>query len=213
MRDSRAMLSGTSPSAEPENLTSAGYQKSFTLKGRSVYELISTLAPFMTGEMTVGELCRGLDPKRSQMVRSVIRTLLDRGVVKDQVPENPDVLPQEVAAHFRRQIELIDHYANGSRARFKAFRESSVLMVGNGDGARGHQRAHLRLRLGGAHPRACAERSGWNRGIPACLARSARPGDHYHAHLFQLTELDGGRSRQWGPWRGRRGRRPGARIA
>jgi len=105
----------------------------FVLKGKSAYRLVSTLTPHLTGEHTVDELCAGLGDAQAAMVTSTIRTLLDRGFVRDRKREDDAVVPAEVVARFQRQISFIEHYVDGALGRFAAFRASRVLLVGHGE--------------------------------------------------------------------------------
>ena len=105
----------------------------FVLKGKSAYRLVSTLTPHLTGEHTVDELCTGLGDAQAAMVTSTIRTLLDRGFVRDRKREDDAVVPAEVVARFQRQISFIEHYVDGALGRFAAFRASRVLLVGHGE--------------------------------------------------------------------------------
>ena len=104
----------------------------FFLKGASVYQWVSSLAPHLTGEHTLEELCQPLDSGRREMVVRLVRTLLDKGMVKDHVLEDPATLPENVRARFAPQIELIDHYTDNPVRRFKTFRQSRLLLVGSG---------------------------------------------------------------------------------
>ncbi len=104
----------------------------FTLKGKSVYRWVTTLAPHMTGETTVAELCEGLGADHQNMVTRLVSTLLQRGVIKNHIPESDDLLLAEVREQFAPQIEFIDHYADRPLQQFKTFRDSQVLLVGAG---------------------------------------------------------------------------------
>lgn len=104
----------------------------FFLKGASTYRWISSLAPHLTGEHTLEELCDTLDPERREMVTRLVHTLWQKGIVKDHVPEDPALLPEAVRRRFASQIGLIDHYADLPLSRFAAFRQSRILIVGAG---------------------------------------------------------------------------------
>jgi putative thiazole-containing bacteriocin maturation protein len=104
----------------------------FFLKGASIYRWVSSLAPHLTGEHTLEELCRSLDPGRREMVVRLVHTLLEKGIVKDHVVEDLTTLPVAVRERFAPQIELIDHYAASPITRFKAFRQSRLLLAGSG---------------------------------------------------------------------------------
>lgn len=104
----------------------------FFLKGASTYRWISSLAPHLTGEHTLEELCQSLDPERREMVTRLVHTLWQKGIVKDHVPEDPALLSEAVRRQFAPQIGLIDHYADLPLKKFAAFRQSRILIVGAG---------------------------------------------------------------------------------
>lgn len=105
----------------------------FFLRGKTTYQWLSTLSPYMTGEHTLDEICESLAPAQQEMVARLVDTLLQRGVIKNHVPEAPDLLPEAVRRHFSSQIELIDHYVDRPIERFKTFRESHILLRGSGE--------------------------------------------------------------------------------
>ncbi len=105
----------------------------FLLKGKSIARWISTLSPYMNGEHTIDELCSGLEPAQREMVTRLIETLLQRGVLKDALPETPETLPTHVRRQFSAQIAYIDHFIDQPQQKFKNFRESRVLLVGAGE--------------------------------------------------------------------------------
>lgn len=109
-----------------------GNNKGFVLKGRSSYKWISALAPYMTGEYTLAQLCEGLESVQTDMVKSLVQALLEKEVVRYHIPEESDLLPEALATCFQRQIELIAHYADSPLSRFRKFREANLLLVGNG---------------------------------------------------------------------------------
>ncbi|HLX41061.1 MAG TPA: TOMM precursor leader peptide-binding protein [Ktedonobacteraceae bacterium] len=105
----------------------------FRLKGQSIGKWISILSPHLTGEYTLDELCERLEPTQREMVSRLVATLLQKGVLKNELPEAPGVLPDEVRQQFREQIEFIDHYVDYPQQHFKDFRESRILLVGSGE--------------------------------------------------------------------------------
>lgn len=104
----------------------------FHLKGTSIYNWIASLAPHLTGEQTLEELCATLAPSQREMVTRLVNSLLEKGVVKNHVPETSVPLAKSIQRHFKAQIDFIDHYVERPLARFNAFRQSRVLMVGAG---------------------------------------------------------------------------------
>lgn len=105
----------------------------FRLKGKSIARWISTLSPYMNGEHTLEELCHGFEPAQREMLIRLVETLLQRGVLKDAVLEEPGILPDTVRRQFAVQLAYIDHFTEEPQKRFKAFRESRLLLAGSGE--------------------------------------------------------------------------------
>lgn len=108
-------------------------ETAFCLKGKSIARWISTLSPYMTGQYTLNELCDRLEPTYRDAVVRLVDVLLARGVLKNAVLETPELLEKAVRQRFRTQIEFLDHYVERPLERFKAFRESRVLLIGAGE--------------------------------------------------------------------------------
>lgn len=108
-------------------------ETAFRLKGKSIARWLSALSPYMTGQYTLDELCDRLEPAYRDAVVRLVDVLLARGVIKNAVPEAPELLTPAVRQHFRTQIEFLDHYLDRPREHFKAFRESRVLLIGEGE--------------------------------------------------------------------------------
>lgn len=153
-----------------------------TLKGSSIYQTISVLAPCLNGERTIEDICAGLDSRRKGTVYRLIQALLDRGMVQDHIPETDVDLPEAVQWRFRSQIDFIEHCADKPRKRFKAFRESRILVAGSGMPFRALATALLRNglkhlvlacsasereHLGEAHAEATRLR---DQGVEACIS-------------------------------------------
>lgn len=105
----------------------------FSLKGKGIYKWVCSLAPHLNGEHTLEELCTGLELNRHEMVKRLVQALLEKGIVKDAVVENASVLPESVRLKFKSQIDFIDHYCERPLSAFTLFRQSKVLLVGEGE--------------------------------------------------------------------------------
>jgi bacteriocin biosynthesis cyclodehydratase domain-containing protein len=104
------------------------------LKGKLAYQWISILGPRMNGEVSVGELCAGLDDGQRRTVLRLTGALLAQGFVRDVPPATGAGLPEEVLTRFRPQINLIEHFAEGGDApttRFARFRAARALVAGS----------------------------------------------------------------------------------
>lgn len=107
-------------------------EASFVVKGRSAYRFFSALSPFLDGETTVEELAAAVPAAQHPMLLGLMRTLLDRGFARDRSPANDDALDGHIRDHFRRQVDYVEHYADGAVERFARFRDLHVLVAGEG---------------------------------------------------------------------------------
>ncbi len=105
----------------------------FRMKGKSIARWISTLGPYMNGKYTLNELCQDFEPAQREMLTHLVETLLQRGVLKNEVPEPSETLSEAVRLQFAEQIAYIDHFVDQPQQRFKTFRESRVLLIGSGE--------------------------------------------------------------------------------
>lgn len=121
-----------------------GEDVSFRLKGKSASRWITHLGPYLDGEHTLDELCKDYEPALREMIVKLVDTLLQKGVLKDAQIEAPELLPAPVVRRFRPQLELLDHYVDTPRRRFKAFRESRALLTSCGQAFIALGRALLR---------------------------------------------------------------------
>ena len=115
------------------------------------YALMRRLAPRLTGEWSLDEICgdhpAGLRPAIERLVarlieRGIVRTAVDRSDPRgggpragDSAGGDPDrdaKLPSDIRAKFAAQLSLIDHLAPEADQRFDWFRQSRVLMMGSG---------------------------------------------------------------------------------
>lgn len=126
-------------------------EASFVVKGRSAYRFFAALAPFLTGEATVGELADVVPDQQHPMLLGLVRTLLDRDFARDRNPASDDVLEEDIRNHFRRQIDYVEHYVDGAGERFARFRDLRVLVAGEGEVAEWAALALLRNGAAAVH--------------------------------------------------------------
>lgn len=110
-----------------------GDENTFLLRGKSVYRWLSTLSPYLTGQYTLDQLCESLDESQQGLVRQLVQTLIERGILKHHIAEEPGILPDTVASYFRSQLEFIEHYTDYPQQKFLDFRESRILALGSGE--------------------------------------------------------------------------------
>src|SRR5262245_7167989 len=84
----------------------------FVVKGAQAYRWIAVLAPMLTGQHTVAELCERLPAAHQQTVFQLISALLDRGFAQP-VDHTSSLghLADRDRERFASQINFIEHYA------------------------------------------------------------------------------------------------------
>ncbi|CAG6396102.1 TOMM precursor leader peptide-binding protein [Streptomyces cocklensis] len=105
----------------------------FSVVMPSAYRFATLMVPHLTGDHTVAALCEGLGDKQREMVVRLVGTLYARGFARDAVPADAGAEPLDpaVAERFAAQVDYIDHYTDGSLARFRRFRQTRVAVVGD----------------------------------------------------------------------------------
>ncbi|UWE13895.1 TOMM precursor leader peptide-binding protein [Actinacidiphila bryophytorum] len=105
----------------------------FSVVMPSAYRFATLMVPHLTGDHTVAALCEGLGDKQREMVVRLVGTLYARGFARDAVPADAGAEPLEpaVAERFAAQVDYIDHYTDGSLARFREFRQTRVAVLGD----------------------------------------------------------------------------------
>ncbi|MFD0560371.1 hypothetical protein FB566_4374 [Stackebrandtia endophytica] len=101
----------------------------FVLRGKSIYQWITTLAPFLDGTKTKEELTAGLDAGRAGMVDKLLDVLTEKGALTTAI--GPAVDADHELADYRQQIGFIEHYGKNGAEGFVAFRDAVVQVVGD----------------------------------------------------------------------------------
>ncbi len=103
---------------------------SFVIRGQSAFQLLSALAPRMTGEQTLSELCDGLTEGQTSSVMSLVSMLVARGlVINHELPaEGVDV---EALRTFADQVSFLEHFGDRGGRGFDRFRNAAILVVGD----------------------------------------------------------------------------------
>lgn len=107
-------------------------QGAFTLKGKTVYDWLEHLVPYLTGDYTLEDLCRNLSEDKRKMVRNLVEVLIERKFVKQVVEGEAHSLSQAELQIYRSQIEFIDYFQDSAERRFERFRAANVILIGSG---------------------------------------------------------------------------------
>ncbi|MEU8362745.1 TOMM precursor leader peptide-binding protein [Nonomuraea sp. NPDC048882] len=168
-------------------------EKVYVVKGQWAYRFLCSLAPYLTGEHTLAELCAGLAPERQAMVVSLVRSLIGNGFARDVPPAGDIDLDPAVEQVFASQLNYVEHFVDEAKARFLRFRTARVLMLGIGRVNRAAAESLLRNGLASLHlvessPQSAAEGApAAMAGLAECVADLTEAGCPPQVHLPDLT--------------------------
>jgi bacteriocin biosynthesis cyclodehydratase domain-containing protein len=101
------------------------------IKGRTAFDWLTALIPYLDGRHPVREICAGLDHDQQQTALSVLRALLSRGFAKEG--GHSTQIDDRLVRRFASQVEFIDHFADDGTGRFLRFHTAAVTLSGRGD--------------------------------------------------------------------------------
>ncbi len=104
----------------------------FKIPGAQTCAWLERLAPFLTGEHPIDELCRGLDPARTSAVRAFVTRLHAEGAVRDAAADLPHTLTRQEREDYAATIGFIARSADSPEHRFQQYRDCHPVVVGAG---------------------------------------------------------------------------------
>lgn len=118
------------PSEEGVVFRRAG--RTLALKGKGIFQLISTLAPHLSGEATVSTLTTEMTAAKAGVVEKLLATLVDDDMLINHSKEDGEHLTSKEREVFRSQIEFLEHLTAEPCRSFKRFRNANLLITGSG---------------------------------------------------------------------------------
>src|SRR5581483_8965828 len=106
--------------------------RTLALKGRGIFQLISTLAPHLSGEATARALTRHMPESKANVVVNLLATLVDGGMLLHHSKEDEEYLSLREREIFASQIEFLEHLTANPCQSFRRFRDARLLLVGSG---------------------------------------------------------------------------------
>jgi hypothetical protein len=104
---------------------------SFSIKGKSSYQLVKSLFAHLDGTKTVEEICAGLSAAQQEAVTRLVQTLEQRGFIKAW--KQPTVaVPDWAEQLFGNHLAYIEYLADEPFERFMQFRGKRLLCIGQG---------------------------------------------------------------------------------
>jgi hypothetical protein len=106
------------PTGDGARIHTNGGTESFT--GALIYQWLRTLAPYLDGTRSLEDLLAPLPPDKQDMVRRIVATLTDRGLVRDG------------ASDETAESGYLDAFVPRPRRALADFRDARILLVGSG---------------------------------------------------------------------------------
>jgi hypothetical protein len=103
-----------------------------TVKGAQSYELLSRLAPHLTGERTLDELVGPLAADQRTMVEGLVGALSEQRFVVDAVDDEPHLLDAEEQRVYAAEIAFIRYGLDSAQRRFQRVRAARIALIGEG---------------------------------------------------------------------------------
>ncbi|MCS7462062.1 putative thiazole-containing bacteriocin maturation protein [Paenibacillus doosanensis] len=107
--------------------------RSFRMEGEAADQWLEKLLPVFNGEYTLGELTDGLAEPYIIQVYSIAAMLHENGFVRDVSGDKPHRLPEAIRERYGSQIEFIEQFTDSGGFRFQKYRQTRVLVIGNGE--------------------------------------------------------------------------------
>ena len=109
-----------------------GDQGACTITGEHSHEWLSRLAPYLTGEHTLGELTESLSDERRELVERLIGVLAEQRFVTDARDEQPHTLSDEERDVYAPEIAYIRYAHDSAEHRFERLRRARIAVAATG---------------------------------------------------------------------------------
>jgi bacteriocin biosynthesis cyclodehydratase domain-containing protein len=116
----------------PHGMTIQFRGRAYDFRGPQVFEVLSAIAPRMSGVRRLGEICGDLVPEQRRVAVSLVRHLLEKDIAVDCARE---AAAEEEAGlqEFQGQLLFARHFVPDATRRFLRLRRSRVVLAGGGD--------------------------------------------------------------------------------
>jgi ribosomal protein S12 methylthiotransferase accessory factor YcaO len=104
------------------------------LTGRSIFQWVDRLAPYLDGRHTLAELTAALPADRKTMTERVVNALREGGVVVETGADTgrAHLLTGDEQRLYRREIDFLGSFGSSGQRSFQACRDSVAVLAGAG---------------------------------------------------------------------------------
>jgi len=102
------------------------------LHGRSAYQWLDRLAPYLDGSAELDDLLRGLPDDKRGMVEKLVGQLYAAGCLTNAAEDLPHGLTARELETYAADIAFVDYHRDSAARRFEVYRNSAVVVLGSG---------------------------------------------------------------------------------
>ncbi|MGK4585826.1 hypothetical protein [Kitasatospora sp. HPMI-4] len=102
------------------------------LRGRSAYQWLDRIAPYLDGSREFEDLVRDLPDDKRTVVDTLVRRLHAAGCVVDATEDLPHGLSARELETYAAEIAFVEYHRDSAARRFESWRNSAVVVLGSG---------------------------------------------------------------------------------
>ncbi|GAA2272618.1 hypothetical protein GCM10010430_68230 [Kitasatospora cystarginea] len=102
------------------------------LRGRSAYQWLDRIAPYLDGSREFDDLVRDLPDDKRAVVEALVRRLHAAGCLVDATEDLPHGLTARELETYAADIAFVEYHRDSAAQRFESWRNSTVVVLGSG---------------------------------------------------------------------------------
>ncbi|MFI6498961.1 hypothetical protein [Nonomuraea typhae] len=102
------------------------------IRGRSIYDWLERIAPFLDGARSLEEITEGLREDHRDMVRRIVGVLAEGGYVRDTGEDEPHTLSPDMLRTYANEIAYLEYHRDSAARTFQRYCELRFLLIGSG---------------------------------------------------------------------------------
>ncbi|MFK0264076.1 hypothetical protein ACIQU1_22490 [Streptomyces angustmyceticus] len=118
------------PTADGVHVFGAGAD--LALHGRSAYQWLDRLAPYLDGSVELDDLVGRLPDDKRQVVHALVGQLRAAGCLVDAGEDLPHRLTRRELETYASEIAFIEYHGDSAARRFETYRDSAMVVLGAG---------------------------------------------------------------------------------
>ncbi|MFF8786108.1 hypothetical protein [Streptomyces sp. NPDC015125] len=116
----------------PDGVHVFGAGADLALRGRSAYQWLDRLAPYLDGSVELDDLVGRLPEDKRQVVHALVGQLHAAGCLIDARADLPHRLTRRELETYASEIAFIEYHGDSAARRFETYRDSEMVVMGAG---------------------------------------------------------------------------------